>query len=66
MTRIVKFANRKTGETIRIKADFAQADSQIQAEYRPEEGFVGTPFRVADAKCRPALAAKLAAKWGLA
>tara|TARA_R110000868_G_scaffold42219_2_gene143294 strand:- start:277 stop:471 length:195 start_codon:yes stop_codon:yes gene_type:complete len=63
MTSITKFKNRKTGERLWIKADFAQASSPISISWDKVEWF-GTPFQVADARHRHLEAAKMVVKWG--
>ena len=62
MTTTTKFQNGSTGETIEIRADFAQAASQIFAKYNDDE-WSPTPFQVADARHRTRNALKLVRKW---
>jgi hypothetical protein len=63
MTTTTKFEKKSSGETIEIRADFAQASSPIQARHDGGE-WVSTPFQVADARHRRRNALKLVLGWG--
>lgn len=62
MTKITKFQNTATGETVEIKADFNEAASPILARWNSGQWY-GTPFQVADASHYPREALKLVLRW---
>lgn len=58
----VTYRNRKTGETLTVSANWAQASSPITARWNDGEQF-STPYQVADARHQPRKAAELVARW---
>jgi hypothetical protein len=62
-TTTTKYQSHKTGETIEIRADFAQASSPIQARYDGGD-WEPTPYQVADARHRNRTALRLVLRWG--
>jgi len=58
MTATKKYKNARTGETIEIRADFAQASSPLEVRYDGGD-WVGTQYQVADARHRESEALRL-------
>lgn len=63
MIRTYKYRNRKTRETLEIRADFARADWPIIARWNGRGTWFGTPFQVSDTRHSKRNALRIVACW---